>query len=386
VKEGDSVEVAASGEDPEGKELTYEWDLDDDGSFDDSSTQTATFNASSLDGPTTRTIEAEVTDEEGAKATDEATVEVTNAPPTATFNPFSPVDEGNTFDLLLDDPSDASEADETRGFSYAFDCGNGYGDYGSENKITCSTDDSGKRTVKGTIRDKDGDSTGYTGSVDVNNLPPTVSRISGPSQALTSKKVSFTAEASDPAKADTDAGFSWEWAVDGGAYSSGSNPIEHAFSGCGGHTVSARAKDKDGGISESFKSGVVSAYEAHFRQPLDEGLINTVQKGRVVPVKISIGCETNDLKGLKPAIQLLKGDKTAGTENTSDEVETYSSSAADTTGIMREIGGGYIYNMQVPTKYADGTGVKAGDKFTVRVRPFGDDNKEASIHVVLEVR
>jgi hypothetical protein len=66
-------------------------------------------------------------------------------------------------------------------------------------------------------------------------------------------------------------------------------------------------------------------------------------------VKISIGCQKEDLKGLKPAIQLLKGDKTAGTESTSDEVETYSSSSADTAGVMREIGDGYIYNLQVPT-------------------------------------
>jgi len=130
----------------------------------------------------------------------------------------------------------------------------------------------------------------------------------------------------------------------------------------------------------------VSAYEARFGQPLDEGVHNTVQKARVVPVKISIGCSDDDLKGLKPAIQLLKGDKTSATENASDEVETHSSSAADTTGIMREVDGGYHYDLEVPTKYADGTEVKSGDLLTIRVRPFGDGNKEASMYVVLKIK
>jgi hypothetical protein len=150
--------------------------------------------------------------------------------------------------------------------------------------------------------------------------------------------------------------------------------------------VSAKAKDKDGGVSAPFKSGVVSSYEAHFRPPLDEGTINIVQKGRVVPVKISVGCTKNELKGLRPAIQLLKGNKTAGTERPEDEVKTPSSSSADTTGFMRQVGGGYIYNLEVPGRYKDGTEVKAGDLFTVRVRPFENNNQGASMYVVLKVK
>jgi uncharacterized phage infection (PIP) family protein YhgE len=46
--------------------------------------------------------------------------------------------------------------------------------------------------------------------------------------------------------------------------------------------------------------------------------------------------------------------------------------------------GGYIYNLRVPTSYADGTAVKVGDRFTVRVRPFG--NEEASMYVVLKIK
>ena len=56
---------------------------------------------------------------------------------------------------------------------------------------------------------------------------------------------------------------------------------------------------------------------------------------------------------------------------------------------MREVDGGYIYNLEVPTriKNSDGsfTEVKADTLLTVRVRPFGDDKPEASMYVVLKV-
>jgi hypothetical protein len=291
VREGGSVEINASGSDPEGKELTYEWDLDDDGTFETSG-QNSTFSAVDLDGPSSHTVEVRVTDPEGVSATDEA-------------------------------------------------------------------------------------------NVNVSNVAPRITGISGPVQALTGEKISFTGEAIDPSKADTSTGFSWRWSVGGDDFSPGSNPFTTSFSTCGGHVVSATAEDKDGGVSEAASSGVVSAYEAHFRPPLDEGVYNTVEKGRVVPVKISIGCGGVSPE-LKPAIQLLKGDRTAGDENASDAVDTYSSSAADTTGVMRRVDGGYIYNLRVPTAYADGTEVKAGELLTVRVRPFGEG--EASMYVVLKIK
>ncbi len=87
-----------------------------------------------------------------------------------------------------------------------------------------------------------------------------------------------------------------------------------------------------------------------------------------------------NLTGLNPAIQLLKGDKSDGTETGSDAIETFSSSSADTTGFMRAVDGGYIYNLQVPSN------ALAGDLLTIRVRPFGDDNPGASMYVVLKIR
>jgi hypothetical protein len=50
-------------------------------------------------------------------------------------------------------------------------------------------------------------------------------------------------------------------------------------------------------------------------------------------------------------------------------------SASDSAGVMRAVGGGYLYNLKVPK-------AAAGTKFTVRVSPV----EGASAQVVLEVR
>jgi PKD repeat protein len=287
VDEGGSVEVGSSGSDTEGGDLRYDWDLDDDGTFETSG-QKATFSAD--DGPSTRTIKVRVTDADGASTTDPATV-------------------------------------------------------------------------------------------DVNNVVPSITSISRPSQMLTDSTIPFTASATDPSSADTSAGFSWQWSVDGGAYNPGSNPLKTTFSTCGEHRVSAKAVDKDGGVSEPATTSTITTYEGHYQQPLDEGVCNLVQAGMVVPVKVTVGCAADSLTGLKPTIQLLKGDKSDGTETYSDTVETYSVSAADTTGVMRPADSFYIYNLRVPQN------ARAGELYTIRVRPFGDEDAGAGgLYVVLKIR
>lgn len=80
--EGGSVIVTAIGSDPDNDPINFAWDLDNDGLFETPG-QSVTFSAAGLDGPGIKTIVAKVTDSGGLFATDQATVQILNAAPTA---------------------------------------------------------------------------------------------------------------------------------------------------------------------------------------------------------------------------------------------------------------------------------------------------------------
>ena len=167
VAEGSTVTVSASSDDADGDTLTYAWDLDNDGEFDDATGQSASFSAATIDGPATRTIRVRVSDGE-VLTVDEATVTVTNVAPTATFNAPASVFAGFPFTLSLTNATDAAPADRP-GLTYAFDCGDGsgYGAFGASNTASCPTTFIGTRSVGGKVSDDDGGVTEYRATVSV---------------------------------------------------------------------------------------------------------------------------------------------------------------------------------------------------------------------------
>ena len=166
VDEGSSVNVTAGANDPEGGLLQYAWDLDDNGTFETPG-QTASFSATAMDGPATRTIAVRVTDDGGLTATDTATVTIVNVAPVATFDAPASSPAGFPFTLSLTSAHDPSAADTSAGLEYAFDCGDGYGAFGGSASASCPTTDVGVTSVGGKIRDKDGGVSEYRGSVSV---------------------------------------------------------------------------------------------------------------------------------------------------------------------------------------------------------------------------
>jgi predicted extracellular nuclease len=163
VAEGGSITVTASGNDPEGRALTYAWDLDNDGTFETSG-QSATFSAAGLDGPSTRTIRVRTVDPDGLSDVAPATVTIQNVAPTASFNAPASTPAGFAFTLSLTSPSDPAPADT---FTYAFDCGSGYGAFGPSASASCTPTDPGTVIVHGKIRDDDGGFTEYAATVEV---------------------------------------------------------------------------------------------------------------------------------------------------------------------------------------------------------------------------
>jgi hypothetical protein len=89
VNEGGSVLLTAVGSDPEGKPLTYAWDLDNNSSYETAG-QSATFSAAALDGPGSATVGVQVTDSGGLTAVAQTTITISNVAPTVATPAFSP--------------------------------------------------------------------------------------------------------------------------------------------------------------------------------------------------------------------------------------------------------------------------------------------------------
>jgi PKD domain len=159
VDEGASVVFSGGGSDPEGGTLTFAWDLDGDGVFETPG-QSPSLRAD--DGPSVRTVMVQVTDDGAATATATASVAVANVAPTAVFH--APAQATGVFPLSFSAPVDPSLADTAAGFTYAFDCGSGFGAYAAAATASCPVG-TGTLAVGGRIRDKDGGVTDYRGSV-----------------------------------------------------------------------------------------------------------------------------------------------------------------------------------------------------------------------------
>lgn len=76
MTEGGSVVVTALGNDPDGGALVYEWDLDNNGSFE-ATGQSVTFSSVGLEIPNSQIITVRATDNGGLFATDQTVVNVT---------------------------------------------------------------------------------------------------------------------------------------------------------------------------------------------------------------------------------------------------------------------------------------------------------------------
>ena len=106
VSEGGTTTLTATGDDADGDPLTYAWDLDNDGAFDDASGESVTFSAAGLDGPTSATVKVQVSDGSGT-GEDSATVNVVNVAPTitsVTAGPNAACGAGSSLTVVFTDP------------------------------------------------------------------------------------------------------------------------------------------------------------------------------------------------------------------------------------------------------------------------------------------
>lgn len=237
VDEGDTLELSATGTDPDDDPLTYDWDLDGDGEFETLG-QVVTFDATDLDGPDTATVSVRATDDTGLFATADVGIVVDNVEPTATLDAPTEVDEAAGFLVSLVDVTDPSAADTAAGIRYALSCEGDpldtidYATASTVSSTTCTVPDGPfTQTVSGRVLDDDGGSTFFSTTVEVLNVAPSVSITEAPITVPEGSAADFAAEASDPSAADEAAGIDLDWTADvdgAGPTAIGSGPTASA--------------------------------------------------------------------------------------------------------------------------------------------------------------
>jgi hypothetical protein len=173
VDEGGAVQLTAFGSDPEGSPVAFDWDLDDDGTFETPG-ESVPFSAANLDGPSSIPISVRVTDDIGLVSISTTTLEVHNVSPTATFTNTSDTQilgaTPATAVLAFTNMSDPSAADVASGFLFSYDCD---GDMvfdvlqSTSDSLECVYPSAGSFNAVGRIEDKDGGFTDYTVEVEI---------------------------------------------------------------------------------------------------------------------------------------------------------------------------------------------------------------------------
>jgi len=172
--EGSVVSFSAAGSsDPDGDALTYAWDLDLDGSYDDAtgSTATRTFGDNGI-----YTVRVLVSDSKGGSAVASATVTISNRKPTMTFSAPTTVIEGSPITLSASNAADVPADQSSLTITYSCDGGATFGTTAS-----CAAAD-GPATVNvvGRVSDKDGGYSDYGQLVAVTNAAPVIASLTLP--------------------------------------------------------------------------------------------------------------------------------------------------------------------------------------------------------------
>lgn len=241
----DVVFDATASTDPDGTIVSYDWDMNNDGTFEvlnSTPTQNANYQSGGL-----YTIVVRVTDNDGASDTATVSVNVNN-PPTANLvaNPES----GNVLDTMFS--FDATGSTDTDGtiVSYDWDMdGDGtYETINAGNNRGRNFNTGGIHTVSVRVTDNDGASDTATVTVDVNN-PPTANLIAVPPDGTAPLNVTFDASGST----DTDGSivqYDWDMENDGTFEITDGEPTQAAFYPSGGfYQATVRVTDDDGATS-----------------------------------------------------------------------------------------------------------------------------------------
>ena len=381
VPEGGSVGLSAAGSsDPEQatNTLTFEWDLDDDGAFDDATGMTPSFSAAGRDGPDSQTIKVRVTDSGGLSDVASATVSITNVAPTVGAVSVSP------------EPSDEGEQVEaSAGFSDpgvpdTFTCTVDYGEgdgpqAGTVAGSTCTGPphtygDQGSYTVEVCVTDDDGGSDCNSGIHEVENVPPTVDPPSvSPEPSDEGEEVEASAGFSDPG--ENDAPFTCTMDYGDGSGAQGGSVAGttctgpgHTYADNGTYTVEICVTDKDGGTGcESAEHEVLNVAPTITASTSSAEDCGDTPEGGLVEVSADFSDPGFDsaIAGTLEDFDASRIDWGDGTVEPATIAETPGSAGTPTTGTAS---GSHIYS--------------GGGIFTITITVEDDDGGSDSVEVL----
>jgi VCBS repeat-containing protein len=238
VDEGEPVILDAGGSyDPDGHIASYEWDLDNDGEYDDATGVTV---STSFEDDGQFTVSLRVFDNEGASSIVSTSITVENVPPTASATNDGPKPEGTAITVTISQ-TDPGILDT---FTYSFDWDND-GIYEIVDQLSSSASytwyEDGTYTVRVRVRDDDGGEGMATTDVVITDLEPTADLTWAPETQDEGSAVQFTDASSSP----QDVIVAWSWDFGDGDTSDEQNP-SHVYADDGVYTVSLTVTDEDG--------------------------------------------------------------------------------------------------------------------------------------------